>query len=183
MMDRIRGLLSGHPLWAAGLYLVVIVMCLTIAVSNVLEVLRQRATLASASEMLAGIESRNPASAGTAVSDVGVPSGSPFLEGGSASVASASLLQRVTAAIRRTRGNILSSQVDLQGSKAKAGFITATSSFEIEPASLLPLLYDLEAGMPFLFTEQLIVQSPSGTSEARKLRVLLAVSGQWQGTK
>jgi general secretion pathway protein M len=89
----------------------------------------------------------------------------------------------VTGAIRRARGDILSSQVDLQGPQSKAGFVTATSSFEVEPASLLPLLYDLEAGMPFLFTEQLVVQAPSGVSEARRLKVVLAVSGQWQGAK
>jgi general secretion pathway protein M len=47
------------------------------------------------------------------------------------------------------------------------------------------LLYDLEAGMPFLFVDQLVVQSPATASGSAngKLRILLAVSGQWQGTK
>jgi general secretion pathway protein M len=182
-MDRIRSLLASYPLVAAGIYLLLVTICAATAGGNVLDILRQRAALMTASEMLAQIEARNPARTEAVLSDVGVPAGSPFLEGSGASVASASLLRRVTGAIRRARGNILSSQVDLQGPQAKAGFITATSSFEIEPASLLPLLYDLEAGMPFLFTEQLVVQAPSGTAEARKLRVVLAVSGQWQAAK
>jgi general secretion pathway protein M len=48
-----------------------------------------------------------------------------------------------------------------------------------------PLLYDLEAGMPFLFIDQLVVQAPqAGTGEeGSRMRVLLAVSGQWQGAQ
>ena len=44
---------------------------------------------------------------------------------------------------------------------------------------------DLEAGMPFLFIDQLVVQTSSATpgSGDGKLRILLGVSGQWQGTK
>ena len=47
------------------------------------------------------------------------------------------------------------------------------------------VLYDLEAGMPFLFVDQLVVQTALNGSneETGKLRVLLAVSGQWRGTK
>jgi general secretion pathway protein M len=71
----------------------------------------------------------------------------------------------------------------LQGPQSKAGFITATSSFEIEPGSLQQLLYEVEAGMPFLFVNQLVVQAPTAVGEGGKLRVLLAVSGQWQGAK
>jgi len=39
--------------------------------------------------------------------------------------------------------------------------------------------------MPFLFVDQLVVQTPltGPSSESGKLRVLLAVSGQWRGAK
>jgi general secretion pathway protein M len=37
--------------------------------------------------------------------------------------------------------------------------------------------------MPFLFVEQLAVQAPTSSSGEGKLRILLAVSGQWQGMK
>src|SRR5271166_3591323 len=48
-------------------------------------------------------------------------------------------------------GNVLSSQIDLQGPHSAEGFIGLTESLEIDQASLQPLLYDLEAGMPYLF--------------------------------
>jgi general secretion pathway protein M len=39
--------------------------------------------------------------------------------------------------------------------------------------------------MPFLFVDQLVVEAPASVAEssAGKLRVLLTVSGQWQGKK
>jgi general secretion pathway protein M len=39
--------------------------------------------------------------------------------------------------------------------------------------------------MPFLFIDQLVVQTPITTSGSGsgKLRILLAVSGQWRGAK
>ena len=61
---------------------------------------------------------------------------------------------------------------------------------KIQP-QLQQLLYDLEAGMPFLFVEQLVAQAPQGVAggggvtgtEGGRLRVLLGVSGQWQEAK
>jgi general secretion pathway protein M len=55
----------------------------------------------------------------------------------------------------------------------------------MEQPALQKLLYDLEAGMPFLFVDQLVVQAPVTltTSGDGRLHVLIAVSGQWQGTK
>jgi len=54
---------------------------------------------------------------------------------------------------------------------------------ELDQAALQPLLYDLEAGMPFLFIDQLDIQVSTATSGDGKLRFLLGVSGQWQGAK
>ena len=56
---------------------------------------------------------------------------------------------------------------------------------EIGQPALQKLLYDIEAGMPFLFVDQLVVQAPAGTSTGGdgRLRVMIAVSGQWQGAK
>ena len=100
-------------------------------------------------------------------------------------MAGAALLQRVTAAVTKIGGSVLSSQVDLQGTEAKAGFLSVIASCEIDQPGLQQLLYDVEAGMPFLFIDQLVVQAPSsfGTSAEGKLRVLLTVSGQWKGGK
>jgi general secretion pathway protein M len=56
---------------------------------------------------------------------------------------------------------------------------------DIDQPGLQKLLYDIEAGMPFLFVDQLVVQAPVtlSTSGDGRLHVLIAVSGQWQGTK
>jgi general secretion pathway protein M len=182
-MERLQSILARFPLIAVAVYLGLVVVFVFTTMDGVLQVLQRREAVAAASDILDRIEHRDPARPRAAPSDVAVPAGSPFLEGASASVAGAALLQRVAATTRRMRGNVLSSQLDLQGPQSNVGFITATWSLEIEQTSLQPLLYDLEAGMPFLFIDQLVVQSPTAASEGGKLRVLLVVSGQWQGAK
>jgi general secretion pathway protein M len=76
----------------------------------------------------------------------------------------------------------LSSQIDLQGPHAAEGFVGLTESLEIDQASLQPLLYDLESGMPYLFVENLAIQAPQafGEAEGAPMRVLIGVSGQWR---
>jgi general secretion pathway protein M len=180
--QRIEALLARFPLAAVVGYFALIVVFVFITMDSALQVLQRRDAVTAASEILRQIEVRDPARARAVPTDVGVPTGSPFLEGATVSVAGAALLQRVAAATKRVNGNTLSSQVDLKGPLSKTGFITATSSFEIDPARLQPLLYDLEAGMPFLFVDELAVQVPSG-SEGGKLRVLLGVSAQRQSSK
>jgi general secretion pathway protein M len=181
--QRIEVFLARFPLAAAVSYFALIAAFVFITVDSALQVLQRRDAVTAASEILHQIEVRDPARAPAVPTDVGVPTGSPFLEGATASVAGAALLQRVAAATKRVNGNTLSSQVDLKGPLSKTGFITATSSFEIDPARLQPLLHDLEAGMPFLFVDELAVQGPSGSAEGGKLRVLLGVSAQRQSSK
>ena len=50
-------------------------------------------------------------------------------------------------------------------------------------SALQQLLYDLEAGMPFLFIDQLMVQAPVVGVQESRTRVLLSVSGLWGGSK
>jgi general secretion pathway protein M len=80
---------------------------------------------------------------------------------------------------------VLSSQVELEGAEAKNGYISLIASCEIEQPALQQLLYDLEAGMPFLFVDQLVAQAPLPTTAGKgeRMRVLLAVSGLWPGEK
>lgn len=79
---------------------------------------------------------------------------------------------------------MLSSQIDLQGTDSKKGFVSLTASCEVDQPALQQLLYDVEAGMPFLFVDQLTVQAPQQSgADAARMRVLLGVSGQWQGTR
>ncbi|QPF95200.1 type II secretion system protein M [Bradyrhizobium commune] len=182
-MQRVEALLLRFPIAAAAAYVALIVLFLFVTIGTTLDILERRGAAGAAMEILDRLDTRGPERAPAARAAVNVPSGSPFLEGGSASLAGATLLQRVAAATKRVNGNTLSSQVDLQGPKSKAGFITATSNFEIDPAQLQPLLYDLEAGMPFLFVDELVVQAPSASTQGGKLRVLLGVSGQRQSQK
>jgi len=179
----LRKLLTA-PLPAAALYLGVMVLLMFLIVSTLTDILSKRADVAASAAMLEQFEGRRPASVRAQASGAG-PSGSPFLEGATVTVAGAALLQRVTAAVTKLGGNVLSSQVDLQGTQSKTGFLTIIASCDIDQLGLQQLLYDVEAGMPFLFVDQLVVQAPAsfaGSGDG-KLRILLAVSGQWGGAK
>jgi general secretion pathway protein M len=145
------------------------------------------ADYAAAADLLDRLEGRKPATGPFGLA--GGMSGSPFLEGPTVTIAGAALQQRVVAAVRDAGGNVQSSQVDLQGSQAKPGYISLSANCEVGQGALQQLLYDLESGMPFLFIDQLVVQMPQSgggagvETEAARMRVQIDVSGQWQVTK
>ncbi|WOJ90169.1 type II secretion system protein GspM [Methylocapsa polymorpha] len=143
------------------------------------------AAFSAASELLDEMEGRRTPLAQLGAASGHVASGSPFLEGPTVTVAGAALQQRVVAAVKDAGGNVLSSQIDLQGTQANEGYVTLTANCEIDQTSLQQLLYDLEAGMPFLFIDQLVIQTPqsSGEKEGGPMRVRIDVSGQWQVAK
>jgi general secretion pathway protein M len=178
----LRKSFAASPIPAAAAYAGLVFALLFMVVTSIVDILDQRAAVASAAAMLDQLEGRTAAS-GRRSADVLMPSGSAFLEGATVTVAGAALLQRVAGAVTKLGGNVLSSQLDLQGTQSKAGFVSMVASCEIDQPALQPLIYDLEAGMPFLFVEQLAVQAPTSSSGEGKLRILLAVSGQWQGMK
>jgi general secretion pathway protein M len=179
-IDRYLARYPGVATFAYGLVLVVFLL---VAWSVLADVYERYASYAAAGELLDQIEGRRPTPAGANPRAGSAPTGSPFLEGPTVTVAGAGLQQRVTGAVAKVGGNVLSSQVDLEGSKAKQGYVGLVASCEVDQPALQQLLYDLEAGMPFLFVDQLVVQAPqAGTSEdGGRMRVLLGVSGQWQG--
>jgi general secretion pathway protein M len=179
----LRKSFAASPILAAAAYAGLVFALLFMVVTSLVDILDQRAAVASAAAMLDQLEGRSTAASGRRSADVLMPSGSAFLEGATVTVAGAALLQRVAGAVTKLGGNVLSSQLDLQGTQSKAGFVSMVASCEIDQPALQPLIYDLEAGMPFLFVEQLAVQAPTSSSGEGKLRILLAVSGQWQGTK
>lgn len=180
----LRKTLSDSPPLAAFAYAGLVAALIFIVVTSIVDVLSQRAEVASAETMLAQLDGRGSVAARNSSEDVSIPSGSAFLEGDTLTIAGAALLQRVDGAVTKFGGNVLSSQVDLKGNQSKAGFISMIASCEIGQAELQKLLYDIEAGMPFLFVDQLVVESTTpSTSGEGKLRVLLAVSGQWRSTK
>ncbi len=173
-----------HPsVPALGYAGVVIALLMTVFTTGIDIVQRHRAVLES-SELLARLEHRtSPSSASSARVTGDQPQGSPFLDGQTVTVASAALLQRVTDAISRAGGNVVSSEIAPQDSHSADGFVRISATCEIEQKALQGLLYDIEAGMPFLFVNQLLVDASAPGSDSARMRVVLEVSGLWPGTK
>jgi general secretion pathway protein M len=171
------------PISAAATYCGVFILLLFVTISSVQDFFDARADVAASAAMLEQLGGRRSTAARAHSIDPAAPSGSPFLEGSTVTVAGAVLLQRVAGAVTKLGGNMVSSQVELHDGRAKGGFLSIIASCEIGQQNLQPLIYDLEAGMPFLFIDQLAVQAPTSATAATegKLRVLLTVSGQWQG--
>ena len=178
-----RKSLTTSPTVAAAAYAGLLLALLMVVVSSIVDILGQQEAVASSAAMLEQLEGRKAPAPGGRAAEAGMPSGSAFLEGATVTIAGAALLQRVAGAVTKLGGNVLSSQLDVQGTPSKAGFVSMVASCELDQPSLQPLIYDLEAGMPFLFIDQLTVQAPTTSSGEGKLRILLAVSGQWQGAK
>jgi general secretion pathway protein M len=173
-----------YPAGAVALYLGVVALFAFAIWAAVFDLAERRRAVDAAADMLARLEGRVSARVSEGAGATGpVPAGSPFLEGPTVTVAGAALLQRVAGAVRQAGGNVLSSQVELQGAQAKDGYVSLTASCDIEQSALQQLLYDIEAGMPFLFVDQLVAQSPAGAGEGGRTRVLLTVSGLWASTK
>jgi general secretion pathway protein M len=175
---------SFGPLLAVTAYVAVVIVLIAMAWSGLSDILQRREAIAASADLLAQLEGRKPNAARGATAETQVPAGSPFLEGQTLTVAGAALLQRVADAVTKVGGNVLSSQVDVQGVQAKDGYVSVLASCELDYTALQRLLYDLEAGMPFLFIEQVVAQTPqTGSVETGRMRLLLSVAGRWGGEK
>lgn len=190
LAKRIETYLARVPFGALITYVVVAIAFITVTAMQMADIAERWNAVAAATDILSRLEGRSPSRPRSAdPTDISVVSGSPFVEGATVTVAGAALLQRLAGAVTRVRASILSTQVDLQGPLYKQGFVAATVSCELEQPALQQLLYDLEAGMPFLSVDQLAVQAPAVAASASngtgpgKLRVLISVSGQWQGAR
>jgi general secretion pathway protein M len=182
MTDTLDRYLARYPAAGVAAFVAVVLTLLVLTWSALADINDRRVALNTASDMLARLEGRSPKSAQEATSTGTIPAGSPFLEGQTVNIAGAALLQRVAGAVTKAGGNVLSSQVELQGAQAKDGYVNLIASCELEQAALQQLLYDLEAGMPFLFIDQLVAQMPTaGIEGGGRMRVLLSVSGLWPG--
>jgi len=177
--------LTRFPAGAAILYVGVVTVFAITAWTTVAQILERREAVAATATVLSQLEGRTRPGPRGREKEADAVSSSPLLEGGTVTVGGANLLQRVAASITRLGGNITSTQVDLEGPQAKDGFVGVTVNCEMAQPALQELLYDLEAGMPFLFVSQLVAEGPAGpaTTPEGKLRVLISVSGQWQGAK
>jgi general secretion pathway protein M len=176
--------LTRSPLIAVTLYIAVAGGLLATAGFAVSDIVDHQRALAQTSDLLDQLRGRK--ARGAAATSAEHP-GTPFLEGPTVTVAGATLLQRVATAVSNVGGTIQSSQVDVSGIQAKDGLVGLVISCEMEQPALQKLLYDIEIGMPFLFIDQLDVQVPQTTvlneGNSGRIRVVLGVSGQWQGGK
>ncbi len=182
----IQKYLARYPVAAAALYAGLVFSLLWTAWSAVSDLLERRQAISVSADVLKQLENRPstaPRPAGG--QDATAQTESPFLEGPTVTVAGAALLQRVASEVTRAGGNVLSSQVDLEGTQAKSGFVSVVANCELDQPALQQVLYNLEVGFPFLFVDQLAVQATTDSSSPRgtKLRLSLGVSGQWQGVK
>jgi general secretion pathway protein M len=185
MDHRIDKFLARYPAVATASYFAFVLVLAIVAWIATADILDSRQAVTQSEELLTQIE-RGRQTAAAPLNETGdAPQGSPFLEGQTVTLAGAALLQRVAGAVTRANGNILSSQVDVNEAQQKAGLISMVASLEVAQPDLQKLLYDLEAGMPYLFVDQLSVQAPDTVArgEGGRLRVVLGVSGQWQGAK
>ena len=187
-LDAFTSLLNRFPAGAALLYAGVVVGLGITAWTTVAEIQERRDAVADTAATLSQLEGRTPATGrGHGKDAEPIMAGSPLLEGATMTVGGANLLQRVAGAITKFGGTIQYTQVDLEGPQSKDGFVSVTVNCEVAQPALQQLLYDLEAGMPFLFVDQLVAQGPAIPSTAPapegKLRILISVSGQWQAAK
>jgi len=174
----IERVLNYSPLVAATIYGAVVIALLATTWLALAGIYSSESALADTASLLERLQGRKA----VPLADGGTMNGSPFLEGPSVTVAGAALLQRVASAITKANGTIQSSQVDVVGSQG--GMVKLQISCEIAQADLQGLLYDLEAGMPFLFVDELTVEMPQavGTNDGiGRMHVQLALSGEWQG--
>jgi general secretion pathway protein M len=175
---------SWLPVAATVGYAGLVIALVYLACGSIADIFERRAALAASVETLAQLEGRRPLSPRTAGAADGPPTGSPFLEGPTMTVAGAALLQRIADAVTRAGGTVLSSQVEFSGSQSRAGFVGVTATCEVDQPALQQLLYGLEAGMPYLFVDQLAAQASEPSAESHgRMRVMLTVSGQWQGER
>jgi general secretion pathway protein M len=92
-------------------------------------------------------------------------------------MASATLLQRVSDAIAKAGGVLESSETSVQ-EQSDGRYLKVNATFEVEQPALQALLYDLEAGMPFLFIDNILIVGDAA-SNTDKVRVSAQVTGQW----
>jgi general secretion pathway protein M len=136
---------------------------------------------ATIQEHLDGLAKRPPTESAPSASDV-TATGPPFLDGQTITIAGAVLQQRVQQAVAKAGGILSSSQVDLDGPEAAKGFVYLTATTETSQPAIQTILYDVEAGMPYLFIDKLSIQPPMDLSgqDTGKMRMTIRVGGQWR---
>jgi general secretion pathway protein M len=166
-------------------YVGVVVVLLAISLLLVADLRDKTAEIAAAQMRLDQLSDRSQRSLSTSIASNPGVSGSPFLDGQTITIAGAALQQRIEAAVAKADGLLTSSQVELDGPDAKNGFVSLTASMEVSQPAVQTILYDIEAGMPYLFVDKLSIQSPEvfGEHETGRMRMTIGVVGQWRSSE
>lgn len=172
--------LRRHPHLSGLIYVGLIVVCCLMIASALSDLVEGYRAHATSLEMLSRFEGRNQNSPKDRDSK-NSHTGSPFLEGQTITLASAALLQRITGIITKSGGTVVSSEIVPQQRQSNDGYVGALANCELEQETLQKVLYEIEEGLPFLFVDQLDVQSSS--EPGGRLRVRLGVVGPWLGGK
>ena len=176
--------MGGRQALAVVAYVGVVIALLAISLLLVADLRDKAAQIAAAQMRLDQLSERPPPGPASIASNTGV-SGSPFLDGRTITVAGAALQQRVEEAVAKANGALMSSQVELDGPDAKNGFVGLTASLEASQPAVQAILYDIEAGMPYLFVDKLSIQSPEvfGEPESGRMRMTIGLAGQWRSSE
>jgi general secretion pathway protein M len=163
-------------------YAGVVIILLTAALFLIADLHDKAAEIAAAQTRLDQLSGRSQLS--SSASDASNPgiSGSPFLDGQTITIAGAALQQRIEATVAKADGLLTSSQLELDGPDAKKGFVNLSASMEVSQLAAQAIIYDIEAGMPYLFVDKLSIQSPEvfGEPETGRMRMTVGVVGQWR---
>jgi general secretion pathway protein M len=176
-VQSINGYITRHRNFSGLIYVGLVVGCLMTVAFMLSELADQYQARNASIEMLSRYANRGP------LISKQRPPGSPFLEGQTLTTASAALLQRITTIITNAGGTLVSTEIVQRGTQSKDGYVTALANCEIEQESLQKVLYEIEAGLPYLFIDQLQIQAPLEAGQGERLRLLLGVTGFWTGAK
>jgi general secretion pathway protein M len=155
-----------------------IIGCVLVALFAAVDIVASYNARNTSSEALAAFQraGKNPA-----IQRGRTQSESLFLEGQTATLAGAALLQRLSTIITKAGGRVVSTEIEQQLSSD--GFLKATAVFEINQPGVQQLLYEVEGETPFLFIDHLVLQPVVAESEGGPLKVLLGVSAMWLASK
>ncbi len=169
---------------AVGSYLGVVIALLAISLVLIADLRDKAAEIDAAQARLDQLSERSRTSLSASIASNAGVSGSPFLDGKTITIAGAALQQRIETAVAKAAGALMSSQVELDGPDAKNGFVGLTASMEVSQPAVQTILYDIEAGMPYLFVDKLSIQSPEvfGEPETGRMRMTVGVVGQWRSS-
>ncbi len=115
-------------------YLIVLVGLVGVAVDTLSSLLDSYAALDKNRAILDRLDRQTKRTTQRQGEPDAVDNGPPFLIGKTITIAGAALQERVESAVKKAGGNVLSSQIDLQGPRSAEGFVGLTESSRNRPS-------------------------------------------------